>query len=296
MASRLTFLLTFLGFVVICNGQDLKSQIRQLVAETKGTVGVAIKHLESGESLDVNGREHFPMQSVFKFPLALAVLNQVDTGRLALSDKVYIRKADLMEKTHSPMLKLFKADTMIVMTVQQLLEYNVSQSDNNACDLLFKLVGGPEAVHQYIRRLDVTGIQITNTEKEMHATWDAQFNNWSEPLAMVKLLEMFDKKNILSLDSRALLWKLMIQTSTGPKRIKGLLPEGTVVAHRTGTGAPDKNGITPALNNSGIIVLPDQTHLAIAVFITDSPESPDKLEAMIARISKAAYDHYAKQK
>ena len=81
----------------------------------------------------------------------------------------------------------------------------------------------------------------------------------------------------------------MAASNTGPRRLKGLLPTGTVVAHKTGTSGTE-NGETAATNDIGIITLPNGRHIAIAVFVSDSPADEGTREGVIARIAKAAWD------
>jgi beta-lactamase class A len=86
-----------------------------------------------------------------------------------------------------------------------------------------------------------------------------------------------------------LLVKLMTEAIPGAKRLKGELPAGTVVAHKTGTGGT-RNGITSATNDIGITTLPNGAHLAVAVFVSDSLADETTRESVIARIAKAAWD------
>jgi len=46
----------------------------------------------------------------------------------------------------------------------------------------------------------------------------------------------------------------------------------------------------------GIITLPNGKHLAVVVYIMNTAASTADAEAVIASISKLAYDHYAKKK
>jgi beta-lactamase class A len=48
---------------------------------------------ESHQGYSLNAHDHFPMLSVFKFPLALYVLDQVDKGRLSPDQRVTINKS-----------------------------------------------------------------------------------------------------------------------------------------------------------------------------------------------------------
>jgi beta-lactamase class A len=111
---------------------------------------------------------------------------------------------------------------------------------------------------------------------------------------MTFLLEQFYKGKILSKASTDFLYKIMTETSTGPKRLKGLLPEGTIVAHKTGSSPTNDEGLSPATNDVGIITLPNGKHLAIAVFVCNSTDDEPTREATIAKIAKAAWDFYSK--
>jgi beta-lactamase class A len=84
----------------------------------------------------------------------------------------------------------------------------------------------------------------------------------------------------------------MVDSTPGPKRLKGLLPAGTIVAHKTGTDTT-RNGVTAATNDVGIITLPDGRHLAIAVFVKDSTATQDAREATIAKAARAAFDRWS---
>ena len=156
-------------------------------------------------------------------------------------------------------------------------------------------MGGPGKVHDYVQCLGVEGMQIVHTEAEMHQGWEPQFKNWSHPQAMMHLLEKAYRENILSKSSHELLWKMMEETPTGPNRLKGMLPAGTSVAHKTGTGGKNNAGQISAVNDVGIIKLPNGKELALVVFVTKTDLDYPKLEEVVARISKAAYDHYQMQ-
>ena len=124
---------------------------------------------------------------------------------------------------------------------------------------------------------------------------DVQYRNSSTPDAMAALLRAFYEGRGLSTASRALLLQWMTETGTGPHRIKGLLPAGTVVAHKTGT-SNTVDGVTRATNDVGLITLPDGRHLVVAVFVSDSKAQDDVREGVIARIARAAYDWAAAAK
>jgi beta-lactamase class A/beta-lactamase class A VEB len=129
----------------------------------------------------------------------------------------------------------------------------------------------------------------------MQNNWDLQFQNWTTPKAANKVLEAFytNKKNRLSQKNHDFIWRIMRETSTGKNRLKGQLPQKTIVAHKTGWSGTNKTtGITAAVNDIGIVFLPNGKHFFISVFVTDSKEDFDANEQIIADIAKAAWDYF----
>ena len=128
----------------------------------------------------------------------------------------------------------------------------------------------------------------------MASAWEVQYTNWGKPADLVQLLDIFYSGKALSKTSNDFLMKIMTETTTGPHRIKGLLPKDAVVAHKTGTSPTNAEGLTPATNDIGIITLPNGKHLAIAIMVCNSKADEATREAVIAKIAKAAWDHYGK--
>lgn len=267
---------------------NLRQQIAQIAATIDGQVGVSIRNLDTRDTVTFNDTSNYAMQSVFKFPIAMAILHQVDQGKLQLEQKIYIDKKWMVPNTHSPLRDSFPAGNMDI-TLSKLLGLMVSQSDNIACDVLIDLAGGEGAINDYIHSLGVKDIAIVASEAKMASSWDVQFTNWSTPTAIVELLEILNKGTALSRTTNAFLWQIMTETTTGPNRIKGLLPKEVVVAHKTGTSG-NKDGVTAATNDAGIIFLPNKQMLAITVYVSMSKADDAAREGVIAKIAKAAYD------
>ena len=225
----------------------------------------------------INEKERFAMHSVMKFPQALYVADYLSRKGLALDDTIVVDKTDLMQDTWSPMLKQFEGK--MAFSYAELLELSLGQSDNNACELLFKYCGKPKAVEKYMRKLGFRDIHVRMTEKQMHKNPAKAIKNSSTPAEMVRLFEWFyhhkDDNQYLTF-----IWKAMIDCSTGLKRIPAAIPAGTRIVHKTGTGFPSPEGVQD-MNDAGIILMPDGSYAIIAVFVTHSPS-----EAVIANIAR----------
>jgi beta-lactamase class A len=266
----------------------LTSQFEKIATAAEGRVGVAAHVLESGETADLHGDEHFPMQSVYKLPIAMAVLQRVDRGELKLDQRVKVEPSDFVRKgMGSPVRDKYPAGTEL--TIAELLRYTICESDGSTSDVLMKLIGGPGSVMAFLKEIQVPNIQVVNYEKEIGRDWETQYRNWATPKGALALLVALQSRRGLSRESQALLLKLMTEAILGARRLKGQLPAGTLVAHKTGTGGT-RHGITSATNDIGIITLPDGRHLAVAAFVFDSAGDDDTRDAIIARLAKAASD------
>jgi beta-lactamase class A len=140
--------------------------------------------------------------------------------------------------------------------------------------------------------LGVAEVVVANTEKQIGQSQTTQYRNWASPSGVVALLRALHEGKGLSLTSRAILLQFMTRTQTGPRRLKGLLPKGTVIAHKTGS-SHTVNGVTAATNDVGLITLPDGRHLAVAVFVSDSRADDATREEVIARTARAAWDYWS---
>ncbi len=268
----------------------LRKEIEQIASAAKGRVGVAAEVLETGESISLNPNEHFPMQSVYKLPIAMAVMTQVDNGKLPLEQQVRVEKSDFVRLgQHSPIRD--KNPNGVELSVSELLRFTVSESDGTAPDVLLRLVG-IDVVTKCLNDLGINEVVVLNTEKEIGRDWETQYRNWASPHGAVQLLRSLHERRGLSEQSQQLLLKFMTETPTGPRRLKGLLPKTAVVAHKTGTGGTN-GGVASATNDIGLITLPNGRHLAIAVFVSDSQTDLVTRELVIARIGKAIWDEFS---
>ena len=291
--------LLFISLVIIIlpvfsQNEVLRNTIRKIVQDKDATVGVALI-VEGKDTLTFNNSFHYPTQSVYKFHLALAVLDYLDKNKLTLHHPIDVKKSDLLPKTHSPLRDAYP-DGEMSLSVADILKYTISQSDNNGCDILFHFIGGANVVDRYIRNLGLSEFAIVATEAEMHGAWEVQYTNWSTPYTATQVLEKFRTQNILPPAFHDFLWNTMVETTTGANKIKALLPEGTIVAHKTGSSYRNAQGLNAAENDLAIIRLPDGRYYSLAIFVADSMEDFETNCGIIAEISKAVYDYLVAEK
>ncbi|MEP6787960.1 MAG: class A beta-lactamase [Acidobacteriota bacterium] len=279
---------------------ELEKQIAKIAEEAKGKVGVAAVVLETGEAAFVNADQHYPMQSVYKLPISMAVMEQVRQGKLDLDEKIGVTKEDFVrEGQRSPLRD--QNPNGGEFTIRELTRLALVESDGSASDVLIRVAGGADEIQSYLTQIGIQDIKVVNTEKEIGRDWETQYQNWATPTAAVELLRRLEASKThgpenVSHDYNEAdeIWHLMTISNPGAKRLKGLLPNGIIFAHKTGTSGT-QNGITAATNDIGLQELSNGRQLAIAVFVSDSPADEKTREAVIAKIAKACWDKWSKK-
>jgi beta-lactamase class A len=285
---RLLMLSPFMFFAVTLHSQTLlQQQIATLAEEAKGIVSVSCSLPGTNLNCDLNAHGHQPMQSAFKLPLGLAVLHAVEQGQLSLDQQVRFLPSDMYKDTFSPLQDMYP-NANVDVPLHQLLELSVGRSDNTATDILLRLMGGTKPVQSYLDTVGLQGIQIRDSERSLHDDERRQYRNFAEPAAFVKLLRLLADASPLNAEHTQYLLDIMRTSPSGPKRLKGLLPAGTIVAHKTGTSGYE-NGMAAATNDVGLITLPDGRRLALAILVTDAHADEAAVEHTIASIARACY-------
>jgi len=296
MTNKLIFLtLLFSLTFSYSKGQSidtLRKKIGGILADKDATVGIAIMGINPNDTLSINGDKRLPMQSVFKYHLALTVLNQVDKGKFNLKEKVTITKEDLNNNLWSPIRKKYPVG--VDLTLGEIIKYTVAYSDNVGCDLLFKLIGGTKVVESYLHQIGITDLAIKYDEVTQQDVWERQYENWTTANAANTALKIFyeNSNQHLSLESYNFLWQVMKGSKTGKNCIKGYLPEDAIVAHKTGHSGKNESGLTGAQNDIGIVFLPNGTYFYLSVLVSDSNEESDVNQKIIADIAKLTWDYF----
>jgi beta-lactamase class A len=260
---------------------ELAERLRALCDRAGGDVGVAVTHVETGRSAEVQGSKRLPLFSVFKLPLAVAVLKDVEEGRLRLDQKVRVTPAEVVAG--------WKGNTdlwqkPVEKTVAELMELSLVRSDNTSSDKLLQLIGGPEAVNRRMRLLGFQNIEIRSSVREFLS--ERQHPNTASASDLASLVARLQKGEVLEPPRLKLLLGFMGRATTGLRRLRGDLPAGTPVADKSGTG--DAGSVT---NDVGLITLPDgRGHLAMAVLVSGSKLSAEAQEKLIAELARVAYE------
>ncbi|HEU4715034.1 MAG TPA: class A beta-lactamase [Pyrinomonadaceae bacterium] len=271
--------------------KELEQRLRAICERAQGQVAVAVTHVETGRTVGVNAGARLPLYSVFKLPLAIKVLKDVEANRLKLDQTVHVAPDEIVPGAPEN-TALWRGP--VDRTLAQLIEVSIARSDNTSTEKLLRLVGGPMRVTEEMRALGLNNLDIRFYGTDFLKARENVNTGSAEDL--VKLLVQLQKGNILAPAHTKLLIDYMRATTTGPKRLPGDLPAETVVGHKTGSGLRDPgNNVPKATNDVGLITLPNNLGtIAIAVLVSDSTLADTAQEKVIAELARAAYDDFSR--
>lgn len=289
--KKLSLFFIFVSLLAFAQKTNLKTEISKITNGKNATIAVSVLGVDFPfEYENSNATKKLPMQSVFKFHIALAVLDLVDQGKLSLDQKVFIKKSELLPTTWSP-IREKHPEGNFEMPISELIEYTVAMSDNVGCDVLLRLIGGPKMVHNYLISKGIKDTQIVYNEETMQSAWKNQYENYTTMKSAAKLLKDFHQGKIVSQKSTAFLLGVMYRTSTGLNKIVEQLPKSVKVAHKTGSSGKNDAGLTGAENDIALITLPNGKKYTIAIFVCNSMESSEVNCKMISDISKVVFEY-----
>jgi beta-lactamase class A len=286
----------------------VSSEIERLADATGGIVGVAATQLATGRHIGYREDELFPTASVIKLPLLVTLYEDAIAGRIDLSERVTYREDTKV--AGSGVLQFL--DDGLNPTLRDLSVLMMSVSDNTATDLLFDRVGKAR-IEATMGRLGLASIRVPFDIREMlmelvdmdHTepggydelrrllrlsagsggrSMIPEQADRTTPADMCRLLELIESRAILDPDACTAIIELLkrIQSAT---RIPGLLPKGTVVAHKTGS-------YRRLRNDAGIVYAPNGPY-AVAIFARELARDNVDDDGALARISLAIYEEFA---
>lgn len=300
----------------------LDKEIAGIERQSKGRLGVALLDLGDRRTWSHRGTESFPMQSVFKWPLAIAALQAVEAGKLKLDQAITIRRSEF-SLYHSPLAKAFKGESN-AYKLRELIALSAGESDNTAADILMREIGGPKVVSAMLGEGGISGISVDRYERQFQPevfglpgfAWTDVIDepayrarlsaldpgkrqgalqaalkdkrDSATPDASVLFIEAQAKGNWLRDPAHnALIDRIVTQTKSGPDRIRAGLPQGARFAHKTGAGLT-MDGVNHATNDIGLVTLPNGRVFAIAVYLAGSSADAKVREAAHAAVARAA--------
>lgn len=267
---------------------SLESVLRPAIDHHRGKVAVAIKHLGTGESFEFNADQPMPTASLIKFPLMIAAYQAVHDGKLSLDEPVELKEEDkvpgsgILTVHFSPGTKISLRDAIHLMIVY---------SDNTATNLVIDKVGLPVTtklmqslgclstqLHAKVYRRDTSIAPERSKEFGLGSTSGKD---------MIKLLEKLHRRELVSKQASEAMLAHMFACDDKLKSPR-LLPEGTRVAHKTGS-------VNESRTDAGIIESP-QGPIAFCILTTDNEDESwtdeNEGDMLCSQIALSAYKYF----
>ena len=264
----------------------------ELEQRVGGRLGVALLDTASGRRWVHRSDERFALCSTFKLPLAAAVLQAVDQGRLRADARLSLRREE--QVPHMPATQAWLArgwaSPLALARAAQLT------SDNMAANVLLRAVGGPEAFTQWLRAQGDPVTRLDRYEPEMNRVSRGDERDTSSPLAFANTVAHLCTSDALKAESRARLIGWMVATRTGQRRLRAGLPAGWRAGDKTGTGlGPD---VPDRINDVAIFWPPGRKPWVLACFYEGPTQSSEWVrpqdEAVLAEVGRLAASFVAR--
>ncbi len=270
--------------------KSLKPELERYIRSCPAEIGVAVI-TDTKDTICINNEYPYPMNSVMKLYQAMAVAAALQECSISPDSLLCVKRTELHPKTYSPMRDTYPSGD-IQLSIADLLKFSLQQSDNNACDILFRHITGIQATEKYIRSLGIKNFAIRANERDMYENHAMSSENWNHPLSAALLIYKLFTQQLYEPIYQNFLTETLMSCTTGQNRLaKPLLPQGAVIGHKTGTGFSSPTGLPQGINDVGFVRLPDKRHYAIAVFIKSSSCGMAATEQIIADISEIVYKH-----
>lgn len=273
--------------------QRLTTDIDRLTRSVNATWSIYIKCVETGEEVLINADRPMETMSTIKIPLMVEVFAQINEGRFKLQDRYKLTPDDAVAGSGI----LQHLDIGVELTLKDLVTLMINVSDNVATDILYRMVGGPEAVN---RRMDALGFKHTrviSTARSWFTALDsapdrgAFHRDWKYPFGVStarelgRLMEMMARGNLVDKASSELMLKIMRTQTLGRSRMRRYI---------AGYRVPSKTGDFPPYiaNDVGLLEAPGKT-VVVSILNANHFGNADALENAVALVAKQAADYFA---
>ena len=266
---------------VACPSSAQASSIAAIDAFEKssgGHVGLYALNVRSGAELAWRADDRFVMCSTFKASLAACVLERVDRGQDHLETAVPYGAAD-MQDWHAPVAKAHLSTGRL--SVGELCEAAVEQSDNTCANLLLARIGGPQALTAFWVRMGDRVTRLDDPEPDLNRTPPGGIANTTTPKAMAHVLRRLVLEDALSERSRELLTAWLIGCRTGDNRLRAGLPRRYRIGDKTGNNGKDAAG------DIAVVWPTPETPIVVSAYTRGGAPTALQFEALFSGIGRA---------
>jgi beta-lactamase class A len=272
--------------------QRLEASILRTTRSVNATWGIYVKSLDTGEEIAVDADRQMETMSTIKIPLMIEAFEQIKAGKFRLTDKYTFVEADSEPGTGT----IQRLDYGAVMTVKDLITMMIIVSDNTATEVLFRMVGGPDAVNARMQALGLKATRAMNVPSKWFpalrsAPTTEQFYRegkfpfgLSTPREMGRLLEMMERGTLVDKPSSDLMLRIM----------RGQLYRTRIPRYVTGYAIPHKTGdFLPYVGDDvGVLEAPGKT-IVLSVFTGNHFGSGEVLENAIGLVARDVAEYFA---
>jgi len=202
-------------------------------------VGLVMLPLDEGGSVMIQPDKEFHAASTMKVPVMIELFRQAEAGKLALDEQLPV-KNEFHSIVDGSVYQLSVGDDSDAevykavgrtMSLRDLCEAMITVSSNFAANLLIERLGA-ENIQKSVKRLGADGMHVLRGVEDQKA-FDKGLNNTTTARGLATLMFKIAKGEAVSPKADAEMVAIL-KRQKFRDAIPAGLPEGTVVAHKTG--------------------------------------------------------------
>jgi len=313
-------------FSIDYDAKKIIAEIKRYEKEIKGKIGIKATFIKNEVNFAYNEKLPFPMASTRKLPIAAKFLLMCESKLIDINECIQLKDSDW--RPGSGILHERVVFGHMKLSLKDIFQLMLEESDNVATDIITKKTNGPKAVTNWLKKLDINNLRLDRNSLELKADYDcvkktnideisdknvyeslqnkvsqkdlnlarknflSDLQDTSSPNAMVNFLKRIVNGEIINDESYDLLLKHLRLNEKSDNRISKLLPLNVLVGHKGGTLGEDYYSIT---NDVAIITLPENNGVIImSIFIKSNKSKRERREEIIAKLSLDIFNYLIK--
>ncbi len=257
---------------------QLTGRLKKMLSHYRGNVAVYLQDLKTGQTWTYHPNELFPAASLIKLPIMIAVFNRISKGDLSLSETMTLHRHNRVGGSGT--LKWQPDGTRL--TISQLLDHMIRESDNTAANMLIEAVGGIPYIQSQLPRVGLVQTQIHRQGMSLRSGYVAK-ENYTTVSEMAMILRKIYKGRMIDTTSSRLMMDYLLLRKPVRSRLAKDLPAGWEIAHKTGLERR-------ACHDSAIILTPKGDF--ILAVLTGKNRAYRPAKQFIINIGRLTYHYY----
>lgn len=276
-----------LSLPVAAWAEPILDAIQSIETDLEARVGFYLHDTQTEEVLTYGADDRFPLNSTFKLLACGALLNQVESKEVSLTDTVNLHGVAIVD--YSPAVKAHQRAGRSEISLGDACGMMLSVSDNTAANIVLSALGGPKALTAYLRSIGDEETRLDRWETELNTAVPGDLRDTTTPRAIAQSVRALLLGNKLERASQVTLREWLADHRVADKLFRAALPPNWSIDDRTGAGGYGSRSIV------AVFYPPHRKPIIASLFITETEADFVSRNDAAARVGAALVAHVTEE-